>query len=377
MEPPMLQMRNRGAVASRLLVLTVSAVLGLAVAGGASAEFPYMNYGPSIIGTPIEGNTLQGSNGQWLYTSGLKCEERADECKYTYSWQRCNADVSGCLDIAPATATGTTLLLTSVDVGKRIRYVEWVFKHDCGEVNRQTGTQECRDVTKNGVSSPTAVVEPKPVTLPQAATPPTVQGIAMEDETLRATSGTWTGPAATSTQMYWQRCNTAGEGCVTIPNVTGPTYKIVSADIGARLRAIEAATNAGGTAFSPSTVTAVVVELRPTAFRQTVSVTKVSLPHRLVLDQVVTQQRGGVVTVRVRVGDDRGFRVSGVLVKAQPTGILSGSGAERLSNADGWATFTFKATGSGSSWLYVEARKRGEKAQSGISTANLFRVQVR
>lgn len=370
-------LRNRGAVVSRLLVLTLSAVVALAVAGGAGAEFPYMNYGPSIIGAPIEGNTLIGSNGQWLYTNGLKCEEKADECKYTYSWQRCNADVSGCVDVAPATATGNKLLLTSEDVGKRIRYVEWVFKHDCGEVNRSNGSQECRDVTKNGVSSPTAVVEPKPVTLPQAATPPTVQGIAMEDETLRATPGTWTGPAATSTQMFWQRCNTAGEGCVTIPNVVGQTYKIVSADIGTRLRAIEAATNAGGTAFSPSTVTARVVELRPTAFRQTVSVAKVTLPHRLVLDQIVTQQRGDAVTVRVRVGDDRGFRVSGVLVKAQPTGILDGSGAERLSSSDGWATFTFKAAGSGASWLYVEARKKGEKPQSGISTANLFRVQVR
>jgi hypothetical protein len=244
-------------------------------------------------------------------------------------------------------------------------------------VNRSTGAQECRDVTKNGVSSPTALVQPKPVTLPQAATPPTVQGIAMEDETLRATPGTWTGPAATSKQMYWQRCNTAGEGCVTIPSVVGPTYKIVAADIGSRLRAIETATNAGGTASSPSTVTAVVVELRPTAFRQTVTVAKVSLPHRLILDQIVTQQKGTRVTIRVRVGDDRGFRVSGVLVKAQPTGILSGSGAERLSGADGWATFTFRSTGSGTSWLYIEARKKGEKAQSGISTANLFRVRVR
>jgi hypothetical protein len=372
MEPPMLQMRNRGAVVSRLLVLTLSAVVALAVAGGAGAEFPYMNYGPSITGTPIEGNTLEGHNGQWLYLDGSGC---GSECKYRYTWQRCNADANGCVDIA--NATGFSYTLTAADVGTRVRYVEWIFKRDCGATNTQTGQTECRDIEKNEPSVVTALVQPKPVTLPQAGTPPTVQGIAMEDETLRATAGTWTGPAATSTQMYWQRCNTAGEGCVTIPNVVGLTYRIVSADIGSRLRAIEAATNAGGTAYSASTVTARVVELRPTAFRQTVSVAKVSLPHRLVLDQVVTQQRGAVVTVRVRVGDDRGFRVSGVLVKVQPTGLLSGSGAERLSSADGWATFTFKATGSGASWLYVEARRKGEKPQAGISTANLFRVQVR
>jgi hypothetical protein len=372
MEPPMPYLRNRGAIVSRLLVLTLFAVVALAVAGSAGAEFPYMNYGPSITGTPVEGNTLDGHNGQWLYLDGSGCGK---ECTYHYSWQRCNADAAGCVDIA--NATGFSYTLAAADVGTRVRYVEWIFKRDCGATNTQTGQTECKDIEKNQPSVVTALVQPKPVTLPQAATPPTVQGIAMEDETLRATSGTWTGPAATSKQMFWQRCNTAGEGCTTIPNVVGLSYKIVAADIGARLRAIEAATNAGGTAFSPSTVTAVVVDLRPTAFRQTVTVAKVSLPHRLILDQIVTQQTGDRVTVRVRVDDDRGFRVTGVLVKAQPTGILSGSGAERLSNSDGWATFTFKAAGSGSSWLYVEARKKGEKAQAGISTANLFRVQLR
>jgi hypothetical protein len=367
--PPL---RKRGAAHLRLLVLTLSAVLALAVAGGAQAEFPYMNYGPSISGTPQEGQTLQGHNGQWLYLDGSGC---GSECKYRYTWQRCNADASGCVDIP--NATGYTYTITAEDVGKRVRYVEWIFKHDCGATNTQTGQTECKDIEKNQPSVPTALVTPKPVTLPQATAPPRVQGTAMEDEVLRANPGQWGGPAAASKQFYWQRCNTAGEGCVTIPGAVGPTYRITIADIGARLRVIEAATNEGGTAYSPSAVTAVVVDLRPTAFRQTVTVAKVALPHRLVLDQVVTNQLGSSVTVRVRVGDDRGFRISGVLVKVQPTALLSGSGAERLSAADGWATFTFKATGSGTTWLYVEAHKKGEKAQSGISSANLFRVRVR
>jgi hypothetical protein len=360
-------------VYSRLIVLTFSAVLTLAVAGGAHAEFPYMNTGPSVAGTPVEGNTLSGHSGLWLFTSGLKCE--SVECKYTYSWQRCNGDSSGCVDIPGA--TGFDYLLTAADVGKRVRFVEWVFKHDCGEVNRSDGSQECHDITKNGVSALTALVQPKPVTLPQATAPPTVRGVAMEDEVLRATPGQWGGPAATSKQFYWQRCNTAGEGCVTIPGAVGPTYRITIADVGARLRVLEAATNAGGTAYSPSTVTAVVLNLRPTAFRQTVTVDKVSPPHRLVVNYVVTSKSGQNVTFRVRVGDDRGFRVGGVLVRAVATGIISGSEAERMSNADGWASFTFKATSSGIAWLYVEARRKGESPQTGIATANLFRVKVR
>lgn len=368
-------MRNRGAVVSRRLVLTLSAGLAVAltIAGIASAEFPTKRADPAIVGVPQEGETLNGRTGQWLYDNGLKCEP--NECKYTYTWQRCNGDGSGCVDVPGRTEF--TYLLGPEDVGHRVRFVEWVFKRDCGAGNSQTGIVPCADITKNGVSAPFGPIIPKPVTLPQAATPPTVQGVAMEDEKLRATAGTWTGPEATSKQFYWQRCNTAGEGCVTIPNAVGPTYTIIAADIGVRLRVIEAATNAGGTAYSPSTVTAVVVELRPTAFRQTITVAKVTLPHRLVLDQIVTQQNGARVTVRVRVSDDRGFRVSGVLVKAVPTGILSGSGAERVSSADGWATFAFTTTGAGTSWLYVEARKKGEKAQSGISTANLFRIRLR
>jgi hypothetical protein len=106
-------------------------------------------------------------------------------------------------------------------------------------------------------------------------------------------------------------------------------------------------------------------------------VTKVSLPHRLVLNQVVTRQSGDRVTLQVKVSDDRGFRVGGVQVWVTPTGLLSGSGAPRASNANGWATFTFRATGSGRTFVYVEARRKGEEAQSGISSANLFRILVR
>jgi hypothetical protein len=147
--------------------------------------------------------------------------------------------------------------------------------------------------------------------------------------------------------------------------------------VGSRVRVVETATNEGGTAQAVSTPTAVVVELRPTAFRPAIAVAKVTLPHRLVLNQIVTQQSGRTVTVRVRVSDDRGFQVTGVLVKATPTALLSGSSAERTSDNSGWATFRYTATGSGTAFLYVEAHRRGEKAQSGISTANLFQIRVR
>jgi hypothetical protein len=83
------------------------------------------------------------------------------------------------------------------------------------------------------------------------------------------------------------------------------------------------------------------------------------------------------VTVQIRVSDDRGFRVTGVLVRAQPTALLSGSGASRATAQTGWATFSYAATGAGTTYVYAEAFKRGEQAQTGVSSANLFRIRIR
>jgi hypothetical protein len=358
-------------VAVRALVLALTSILALAVVGGASAEFPTKRSDPSVRGTPQEGQTLSGSAGQWLDALGLPCTD----CKLTYTWQRCNPDISGCADIPGA--TGFSYTLGSADIGKRIRFVEWIFKRDCGAYNNAAGTQDCQDITKNGASFPTNVVTPKPVTTAQASAPPTVQGLAMEEEILRATGGTWTGPGTITKTIFWQRCNTAGEGCATIVGATGAAYKLTSADVGARVRVIETAANEGGTAQAASVTTAVVEELRPTASRPTIAASKVNLPNRLLVDQIVTSQAGARVTIRIRVSDTRGFRVTGILVRAQPTGLLAGSAAARSTDAKGWATFVYSATGSGTTYVYAEAAKKGQKAQNGVSSANLFRVRVR
>ena len=70
------------------------------------------------------------------------------------------------------------------------------------------------------------------------------------------------------------------------------------------------------------------------------------------------------MTLRVKISDDRGFRVSGVQVRVTPTGLLAGPAATKTSLANGWATFTFRATGTGTTYVFVEARRKGEKPQS-------------
>jgi hypothetical protein len=358
-------------VALRVLVLALTSILALAVVGAASAEFPTKRSDPSIQGTPQEGQTLEGRTGQWLMDNGLNCTD----CNYRYTWQRCNVDLSGCADVPGR--TGYSYLLGADDVGKRLRFVEWVFKRDCGAHNTQTGTIECHDIEKNGASAPTVAIQPRPIVTPQFTGTPTVAGRPMEDEILRATGATWTGQGTITKTFFWQRCNTAGEACATLAGATGAAYRLSADDVGWRIRVVETATNAGGTSQAVSGVTDVVDELMPTAARPTIPVTKVALPHRLMLNEVVTLQKGSTVTLKVKVSDDRGFRVGGVQVKLTPTGLLAGSAALKTSAANGWATFTFRATGTGTTYVFVEARRKGEKPQAGISTSNLFKIRVR
>jgi hypothetical protein len=358
-------------VATRALVLMLASVFALAVVGAANAEFPTKRSDPSIQGTPQEGQTLSGRTGQWLMDNGLNCTD----CTLRYTWQRCNSDLSGCADVPGR--TGFTYLLGADDVGKRLRFVEWIFKRDCGAHNTETGTIECKDIEKNGASGPTVVIEPKPIVVPQFTGAPAVTGLPMEDEILRATGATWTGQGTIRTAFFWQRCNTAGEGCFTIPGAVGAAYRLTAGDVDARIRVVQTATNEGGASQAVSPVTEVVDELKPTVARPTVPVSKVTLPHRLVLNEVVTLQKGTTVTLKVKISDDRGFRVGGVQVKLTPTGLLAGPAALKTSAANGWATFTFRTTGTGTTYVFVEARRKGEKPQTGISTSNLFKIRVR
>ena len=99
-------------IALRVLVLALTSALALAVVGSASAEFPTKRSDPSVRGTAQEGQTLNGLTGQWLDANGLPCTD----CKLSYTWQRCNPDISGCADVPGA--TGYTYVLGAADVGQ-------------------------------------------------------------------------------------------------------------------------------------------------------------------------------------------------------------------------------------------------------------------
>jgi hypothetical protein len=369
------------------LTLGVLIVFGAFAGGAVSApqagqEMPTPRSGPSVAGTPQEGNTLEARGGQWLYANGLDCSSRPEEpCKITWQWQRCNPAATSCGDIAGA--TGTSYLLTAADVGSRIRIVQTLTKNDCNAHG-----VDCRDVSSPQVSAPTNLVAPKPVTVPSVRELPQITGTAMEEETLTASTGLWDGPQPISVGYQWYRCDANGNGCVPIAGATAQTYQLTAADVGFTIRVTGTATNAGGSAFATSSQTPVVAAFGPTPQRPSITIDRVTSPHRLVLDEVEfipeTVRSRRTFTMRVRLKDTRGFLIQGGRVKALsvPFGLLSDV-PEVQTSALGWATMRLTPTDkfelkTGRLFIFIRARKSaGETAKApGVSVRDLVNVRV-
>ncbi len=77
---------------------------------------------------------------------------------------------------------------------------------------------------------------------------PIVSGTARDGQTLVTSNGAWTGTPPLTYTYQWRRCDAAGNGCADIAGATGGSYLQTPADVGATLRVVVTATNAGGTA---------------------------------------------------------------------------------------------------------------------------------
>src|SRR5207253_1824047 len=98
-----------------MIVVPATLLAGLAGSGSAStsvqaATAPSASSPPTISGTPEQGRTLTASSGSWAGSAPIV---------FSYKWQRCDPDGSGCAAIA--SATPQTYLLTTADVGHTIR----------------------------------------------------------------------------------------------------------------------------------------------------------------------------------------------------------------------------------------------------------------
>lgn len=339
-----------------------------------SSSAPVNTAAPAVTGSPVQGQTLTGTNGTWTGATPIG---------YAYQWVHCPsdggaADGSNCTNIASATSTSYTL--QSSDVGSRIRL-------------RVTASNSGGSQT--AASNATDTVTATATGLPTNTTQPVISGGAQQGSQLVASVGTWTGSAPISYATQWVRCGTDGgnadaSNCTTIAAATTATYLVQSADVGARLRVRVTATNSAGSRTAASNATAVVQgpSTQPPPASGVVPIASVVAPQRLVIDRVQftpnpVRSRQSTIQLRVHISDTLGHGVSGALVFARTTPILTTTPPEQATGPDGWATLTliprpdFPLQGGHSVQVFIRTRKAGEPILTGVSNRRLVQVATR
>lgn len=218
---------------------------------------------------------------------------------------------------------------------------------------------------------------------------PTISGTAQDGSTLTASNGTFSSSSAITYSYQWQRCNSTGAACINISGATNQTYVVQLADVGNRVRVVVTARNADGANSANSATTDVVTAkgTQGTTTGATVSASNVSLPDRLVIDQVKftpnpvpTRQS---ITARFHVKETVGGKsVTDALVYSigLPYSRVTVPG-EVKTDATGWATVTYNPAKffptRGYITFFVRASKPGDDPLAGVSTRRLVQVTIR
>lgn len=218
-----------------LVLPAVAALIGLAAAGflgspalAKTAAAPRNVSLPTISGTLRQGETLTATNGTW----------ENSPTAFSYRWQRCGTDGTGCANIAAAVRRRYTL--TAADVDHTMRVVVTATNAD----GQASATSRASGV----VSADSG---------PRNTQRPTISGVPRVGEELTADPGTWTG-GVSSFAYQWQRCDTVGSNCSDVTGANGRTYGVRAADVGRTLRVEVTARNEAGSTSSTSDRTAVV-----------------------------------------------------------------------------------------------------------------------
>ncbi|HMJ03034.1 MAG TPA: hypothetical protein VK506_08825, partial [Conexibacter sp.] len=100
-------------------------------------------------------------------------------------------------------------------------------------------------------------------TPPANTAPPQLSGDAVLGERLVASPGAWSGTRPLSIRYQWQRCDAEGARCGDVSGARERRYVLEAADVGATLRVVATAENAGGEDSEPSSTSAVVTVIPP------------------------------------------------------------------------------------------------------------------
>jgi hypothetical protein len=175
-----------------------------------------------VFASPISGRlqvpqTVQVVRAAWRSTP---------DTRYTFQWQRCDANGANCADIVGA--RNQYYRLQAIDARMRLRVIHTATNPD--------GT----------TSGPTPVTAPVLPALPGMTTAPRLTGVGRADvgKTVTLTPGSWSAATEITTKVlqFW-RCNPR---CTALSTAGASSYVLTDADAGALIRGSETATGPGG-----------------------------------------------------------------------------------------------------------------------------------
>lgn len=325
---------------------------------------------PRITGSPVVGQRLSASTGTWSGDQPIT---------FAYQWVRCGidggaADGSNCSNISGA--TGTTYVLTSAEVGSRIR-VRVTARNSSG--------------SQTAASNPTDVVR---ANAPVNTRMPTVSGSWVAGQTVTVNPGTWSGMSPITFAYQWLRCNSAGGSCALIQGATSLRYRLGAADVGHKIRVNVTARNSRGSTTVMSNESAIVASGTPSGIitlptgERSISVASVPRDQRLIVDRVVftpriVGSRREVISIQVRVKDTRGYVVRGAMVFVRSTPLVTRADQPRRATAtNGYAVFqmvprqNFPTVRRGAVQFFVKAYRVGDPPLAGVAGYRLVQVRI-
>ena len=193
---------------------------------------PQNSVAPAISGTPTEHKRLKTSHGTWTGAAPIA---------YTYAWSRCNSSGTECEPIVGATKSNYQPV--AADVGHRLRATV--------TASNSAGTGEAGTAPSASIGA----------VAPKHKGNPTLSGEFVDGRLVTVGNGNWKGTPPFTYSYQWVRC---GHGpCVNIAGAEAQSYRVQSADIGHKLRAIVTATNSVGAGKAKSKSSAKVVPGSP------------------------------------------------------------------------------------------------------------------
>ena len=195
---------------------------------------PHSTSKPTISGNLWVGQTLTEGHATWSSNGG------SAPSSYIYRWDRCDASGNNCF---PVGGNSPTYTLQPGDQGHTFDVFERASNNE-GEA-AQGVTSSPTGVVQAGAPTPPAPSATPPVN----QTAPLASGSNVVGGTVSTTNGVWGGSSPMSFAIVWQRC---GVTCSNIPGAAGSSYKLTSADINKRVRAVVAASNSAGGMFAVS-----------------------------------------------------------------------------------------------------------------------------